>query len=108
MRVDQPFRLADGGPGRTHWPERRLRGLIGKGERYDQPAGALPVHLTYFTTSVDERGAVHTLADLYGIDRRVRPRSAWAADRFAGAQSRPLFLSRLFRVECVAAFAATR
>ena len=32
----------------------------------------LPVHLTYFTLSVDESGALKSFDDLYGFDRKVR------------------------------------
>ena len=30
------------------------------------------MHLTYFTTMVDEHGALRSIEDLYGINRRVR------------------------------------
>jgi murein L,D-transpeptidase YcbB/YkuD len=73
VRVEQPFKLAeeileqDG-----KWSEQRLRGLIGKGERYVHLRNPLPVHLMYFTTTIDEHGQVKTFEDLYGIDRKVR------------------------------------
>jgi murein L,D-transpeptidase YcbB/YkuD len=31
----------------------------------------IPVHMTYFTVVVDNRGKVSTFADLYGLDRKV-------------------------------------
>ena len=73
VRVEQPFKLAEEILGQDgKWSEQRLRGLIGKGERYVHLAKPLPVHLTYFTVSVDENGQVKTFEDIYGIDRKVR------------------------------------
>ena len=46
--------------------------LIGKGERYVHLRNPLPVHLTYFTVSADERGEMKTFDDLYGLDRKVQ------------------------------------
>jgi murein L,D-transpeptidase YcbB/YkuD len=71
VRVDQPFRLADVVLGAA-WSESRLRSLIGRGERTINLPERLPVHLTYFTTTVDERGALRSIEDLYGVNRRVR------------------------------------
>ena len=71
VRVDQPFRLADVVLGAA-WSESRLRSLIGRGERTITLPERLPVHLTYSTTTIDERGAVRSTEDLYGINRRVR------------------------------------
>ena len=71
VRVDQPFRLADVVLGAA-WSESRLRSLIGRGERMINLPERLPVHLTYFTTMVDEHGALRSIEDLYGINRRVR------------------------------------
>lgn len=73
VRVDQPFKLADKvleGDGK--WTQERLRALIGKGERTVFLSRPLPVHLTYFTLSIDEKGELQTFEDLYGLDRRVR------------------------------------
>lgn len=73
VRVDKPFELADVIMGKDgKWTEQRLRGLIGKGERYVHLTNPLPVHLTYFTLAVDERGEVKRFEDLYGLDRKVR------------------------------------
>ena len=54
------------------WTEERLRGLIGKGERTVQLTNPLPVHLTYFTLAIDEKGEVKRFDDIYGLDRKVR------------------------------------
>lgn len=71
VRVDQPFQLADQVLGRA-WSESRLKSLIGRGERTINLPERLPVHLTYFTIVVDDRGDLRTLDDLYGHNRRVR------------------------------------
>jgi murein L,D-transpeptidase YcbB/YkuD len=73
VRVDKPFELADeifSSDGK--WTGKKLRGLIGKGERYVHLSQPLPVHLTYFTLAVDEKGDLKSFNDLYGLDRKVR------------------------------------
>jgi murein L,D-transpeptidase YcbB/YkuD len=73
VRVDQPFRLAEAVFGRdSTWSEPKLRGMIGKGERYINLRQTLPVHLTYFTLSVDDHGELKAFDDLYGFNRKVR------------------------------------
>jgi murein L,D-transpeptidase YcbB/YkuD len=73
VRVDQPFRLAEEILKREGtWSEARLRGLIGKGERYINLRQHLPVHLTYFTLAFDENGRLQSFDDLYGFNRKVR------------------------------------
>jgi L,D-transpeptidase YcbB len=73
VRVDQPFRLAEAIFGRdSAWSESRLRGMIGKGERYIGLRQTLAVHLTYFTLSVDENAQLKSFDDLYGFNRKVR------------------------------------
>ena len=73
VRVEQPFRLAeeilvDDGA----WTEKRLRGLIGKGERPIRLHRTLPIHITYFTTTIDEAGHLRKFDDLYGVNRKVK------------------------------------
>ena len=55
-------------PGRN----RSCARLIGKGERHIRLRQTLPVHLTYFTLTVDEHGQVQSFDDLYGFNRKVR------------------------------------
>ena len=66
VRVDDPFRFADAVL--PDWTEERLKKLIGKGERTLRLPEKLPVHLAYFTATVDEFGSYRTLTDLYGYD----------------------------------------
>ncbi|MGO4705021.1 murein L,D-transpeptidase [Microvirga sp. 2MCAF38] len=72
VRVDQPFQLAQEVLENQGWNEQKLRGLIGKGERYIHLRDPLPVHLTYFTLSFDRHGAMKSFDDLYGLNRKVR------------------------------------
>ncbi|SCZ03031.1 L,D-transpeptidase family protein [Microvirga guangxiensis] len=73
VRVDKPFELAEVIMGEdSKWNEKRLRSLIGKGERTVHLPKPLPVHLAYFTLSVDEKGSLKSFPDLYGLDQKVR------------------------------------
>ncbi|HRJ68634.1 MAG TPA: L,D-transpeptidase family protein, partial [Beijerinckiaceae bacterium] len=71
VRVQDPFRLAEAIMG-TDWPERRLRSMVGGGERQINLPTDLPVHLAYFTTFVDDAGALQSREDLYGHNRKVK------------------------------------
>ncbi|MGV1013878.1 MAG: L,D-transpeptidase family protein [Methyloceanibacter sp.] len=44
--------------------------------------GKIPVHTTYFTALVDEKGKVATYADLYGLDRKMAAAMFGSADGF--------------------------
>ena len=76
IRVFQPERLAtlllaeDKG-----WSAQQVKSMLATGNNsmvsLNRP---LPVHLTYFTAVVDEKGKVQTFADIYGLDTRwARP-----------------------------------
>lgn len=71
VRVENPFALGGKilGPG---WSEGRLKGLIGYGERTIKLDERLPIHLAYFTLSVDEYGELRSFGDVYGYNGRVR------------------------------------
>ncbi|WP_375454432.1 murein L,D-transpeptidase [uncultured Methylobacterium sp.] len=71
VRVDDPFRFADSVMPAA-WSSERLRKLVGKGERTIRLERKLPVHLAYFTATVDEAGLYRTLPDLYGYDAPMR------------------------------------
>jgi murein L,D-transpeptidase YcbB/YkuD len=73
VRVDQPFVLAEHLLlKRQGLSERQLRAMVGSGERTIRLTEAVPVHLAYFTLSVDENGALVRKPDLYGHDLRIR------------------------------------
>ncbi len=79
VRVDQPFRLAEEIlKSESPWTESKLRALIGKSERHIRLRQTLPVHLTYFTLTIDEHGQVRSFDDLYGIHRKVRAALGYA------------------------------
>ena len=72
VRVDQPFALADALLGSMGYDEARLKAMIGKGEKTVTLQTRLPVHLTYFTLSVDESGHIRRFTDIYGHDEKLR------------------------------------
>jgi L,D-transpeptidase YcbB len=71
VRLDQPFRFGEFVLG-PQWTEARLKSLIGQGERTIRLPEKIPVHLAYFTTFVDDKGELRHLADIYGVNNKVR------------------------------------
>ncbi|MGE0699421.1 MAG: murein L,D-transpeptidase [Hyphomicrobiaceae bacterium] len=73
MRVENPLKLAetilayDKG-----WGRERIAALAAKGSTTDVTLEKnVPVHIVYFTATVDEAGKLHSHADVYGMDSRV-------------------------------------
>jgi len=73
IRVHDPDRLAalllaeDKG-----WSAQQVKSMIASGKSSVVPLKrSVPVHLTYFTTVVDEKGKVQTFADVYGLDSKL-------------------------------------
>ena len=54
------------------WDAKRVKKLIGGRERTIKLKEHIPVHLTYFTTYVDDNGKLQHRSDLYGHHRRVK------------------------------------
>ena len=79
VRVDQPFDFAfsvlnDSVPegGKILWSQKRLEKMIGDSERYVNLPKPLPIHIMYFTASVDaDSGRVVQREDIYGYTRAV-------------------------------------
>eukprot|EP01037_Dinobryon_pediforme_P006987 gene6987-7056_t len=71
VRVDQPFRFAEAVLGQG-WSEQRVRSMIGGQERTVNLPEALPIHIMYFTTNVDENGKLQIRDDLYGYIQKVK------------------------------------
>ena len=79
VRVDQPFDFAfnvlnDSVPegGKILWSEKRLDKMIGDSERYVNLPKPLPIHIEYFTASIDpETGRVMQREDIYGYAHAV-------------------------------------
>jgi L,D-transpeptidase YcbB len=73
IRVHDPDRLAtlllaqDKG-----WSASQVKALLAKQDsNVVKLARPVPVHLTYFTATVDDHGKMQTFADIYGIDTRM-------------------------------------
>ena len=74
VRVDQPFAFGEAvlnvalpDAGRKHWSEERLEGLVGDKERYINLPVSLPIHIEYFTASIEaDSGRVKLRDDIYG------------------------------------------
>ena len=71
VRVDQPFKLAEAVLG-AGWNEARVRSLIGGPERKIDLPQALPIHIEYFTATVDDSGRLQLRDDVYGYSRRLK------------------------------------
>ena len=80
VRVDKPFAFAESvlndtpdasvRPGRQSWSQERLEDMIGDKERYVNLPAPLPIHIEYFTASVEPDG-VKLREDVYGYAHAV-------------------------------------
>lgn len=72
MRVQNPVHLAevllaeDKG-----WPADKVRGMVSHGGGEITLSKPIPVHITYFTATVDDAGTVQYHSDIYGLDGRI-------------------------------------
>jgi murein L,D-transpeptidase YcbB/YkuD len=67
MRVDQPLQWAVAILGAQNgWTEQRIQKMYGKGERRVNLPAPLPIHIGYFTETVDETGELRRFDDIYG------------------------------------------
>ena len=89
IRVQNPMRLAevllahDKG-----WSAERVQSMLGRTGPIDVTLDKpIPVHIAYFTATVDDQGALKTHGDLYGMDQRVA--SALAGRPIALATPKP-------------------
>ncbi|MDR3462230.1 MAG: L,D-transpeptidase family protein [Beijerinckiaceae bacterium] len=72
VRVDQPFRFAENVLGQGNgWSQKRLLAMLGDSERYVNLPAPLPIHIEYFTASVDEAGHLDLRDDVYDYVHRV-------------------------------------
>ncbi|MEZ5839236.1 MAG: L,D-transpeptidase family protein [Hyphomicrobiales bacterium] len=73
VRVDDPMSFADVVLAEEpDWNAARLKKSIGGGERTIKLDHHIPVHITYFTTYVNEAGDLVIKNDLYGHNARVK------------------------------------
>lgn len=73
IRVQRPFDFADA----LLKVDKKVSGsqirrLIGKKERWVNLSRLIPVHISYFTTWVDETGTLRTARDIYGHEKKIR------------------------------------
>ncbi len=71
VRVDQPFRFAASVLNQDKWSETRLTSLLGDSERHVGLPKPLPIHLEYFTATVDAAGHLALRDDVYDYVHRV-------------------------------------
>lgn len=72
MRVQNPVKLAEVLLGHDKgWSVDRVQSLARGGSNSITLDKPIPVHVTYFTTTVDDAGKVQIRADLYGLDNRM-------------------------------------
>ena len=91
MRVENPLKFAetilsyDKG-----WSRERIAAMVAKGTTTDVTLDkTVPVHIVYFTATVDETGKLHTHPDVYGLDSRVASALAGRSVVLASAKPEP-------------------
>ena len=78
VRVDKPFAFAESvlndavAEGtRSRWDQDKLEDMVGDKEHYVNLARPLPIHIEYFTASVEDGGRVKLREDIYGYAHAV-------------------------------------
>lgn len=89
MRVENPLKLAETILGYDKgWGRDKIAAMVARGTTTDVTLEKnVPVHIVYFTASVDEAGRLATFPDPYGLDNRVA--SALAGKTVAIAAPKP-------------------
>ncbi|MGL4637630.1 MAG: L,D-transpeptidase family protein [Beijerinckiaceae bacterium] len=72
VRVEHPFKLAAAIFENEGWTEERFKKQIGGDERMMKLAKKLPIHIAYFTMTVDSGGELVRHTDFYGHSSRLR------------------------------------
>lgn len=72
VRVENPFTLAALVLANNAYSEEILKSYVGREERSIKLNDPLPVHLAYFTVSIDDAGQLHRFGDIYGYDGLVQ------------------------------------
>jgi len=91
MRVQNPVRLAEVLLGHDKgWSPDRVQGFArGGGGGEIKLTTPIPVHVAYFTTTVDDDGKAHNHADIYGLDSRIATALAGRQVSIATASIKP-------------------
>lgn len=75
MRVRDPLKLAEVLLGSDKgWGRSKINALVSSGPKNNQIALSekIPVHITYFTASIDDRGKLSLFKDIYGHEKRLQ------------------------------------
>ncbi len=75
MRIRNPLQMAAIILGRDKgWDRAKIDDLVKNGPTHNvvELDQKIPVHITYFTTRIDETGKVQTFSDIYGHEKKVR------------------------------------
>ncbi len=72
VRVENPFRLAAAIFEEDGWSEERFKKQIGGAERVMKLRRKLPIHIAYFTLTIDSSGQMLRHDDVYGHSLRLR------------------------------------
>lgn len=73
VRVHNPLDFADALLAHDgKWNAGRIKRLFGGSERRIDLTQHIPVHLVYFTTTVDATGKLHTFGDIYGHNKKLK------------------------------------
>ncbi len=91
MRVENPLKLAETILGYDKgWGREKVAAMVARGSTTDVTLEkTVPVHIVYFTASVDEAGRLVTFSDPYGIDTRVATALAGKSVAIASAKAEP-------------------
>ncbi len=92
VRVRNPVRLAELLLGSDKgWNTARVRNLVEDGPEDNaiKLDAQIPVHITYFTATVDDAGHVQTFADVYGHERRITQALDGRGDRIVKLSPQP-------------------
>lgn len=89
MRVENPLKLAETILGYDKgWGRDKVAAMVARGSTTDVTLEkSVPVHIVYFTASVDETGKLATFPDAYGLDNRVASALAGKSVAIASAKS---------------------
>ena len=72
VRVHNPLEFADVVLAGSSWNSKRIKKMFGGRERRIDLPDHIPVHITYFTTMVNDSGSVINYRDIYGHHRKTR------------------------------------
>ena len=73
VRVHNPVDFADALLAHdSKWNGKRIAALFGGAERRIDLTPHIPVHLVYFTTTVDATGKLHSFGDIYGHNKKLK------------------------------------